>query len=261
MKARLLFAAAIGLMTSFAATAPALADALDTITSRNTIRVAVPTDYPPFGSVGPDMQPRGMDIDVAKLIADKLGVKLELVPVTAPNRVAYLQSGKTDLTISSLGKTEERAKVIDFSIAYSPFFDAVFGKKEPPVKEHSDLGGKTIAVTRGSMQDQELQTLAPAAKIQRFEDNNSTIASFMSGQAEMFASGTAVAAAIKQRNPNLDLELKIVLANAPCYVGVVKGETRLLAKVNEIIREAKASNEIDRLSRKWLGAPAGDLPE
>ena len=80
------------------------------------------------------MQPRGMDIDIANLIGEKLGVKVELVPVTAFNRVAFLQSGKTDLTISSLGKTEERAKVIDFSIAYSPFFDAVFGKKEPPVK-------------------------------------------------------------------------------------------------------------------------------
>jgi hypothetical protein len=67
---------------------------------------------------------------------------------------------------------------------------------------------ETIAVTRGSMQDQELQDLAPGATIQRFEDNNSTIASFLSGQATMFAAGTAVAATIKQRNPNLDLELK-----------------------------------------------------
>ncbi len=260
MTARILFAAAIGLMATLGAV-PAVADALDDIVARKTIRVAVPTDYPPFGSVGADMQPRGMDIDVANLIGEKLGVKVELVPVTAPNRVAYLQSGKTDLTISSLGKTEERAKVIDFSIAYSPFFDAVFGKKEPPVKDHADLSGQTIAVTRGSMQDKELQDLAPKAVVQRFEDNNSTIAAFMSGQTGMFASGTPVAAAIKRRNPNLDLELKIVLANSPCYVGVVKGETRLLDKVNGIIREAKANGEIDRLSVKWLGAPAGELPD
>lgn len=260
MTPRILLAAAIGLITSLAAV-PAVADALDDIVARKTIRVAVPTDYPPFGSVGADMQPRGMDIDIANLIGEKLGVKVELVPVTAPNRVAFLQSGKTDLTISSLGKTEERAKVIDFSIAYSPFFDAVFGKKEPPVKEYADLSGKIISVTRGSMQDKELADLAPKAVVQRFEDNNSTIAAFLSGQVGMFASGTPVAAAIKRRNPNLDLELKIVLANSPCYVGVVKGETRLLEKVNGIIREAKASGKIDELSVKWLGAPAGDLPE
>ncbi|EKF44505.1 transporter substrate-binding domain-containing protein [Nitratireductor indicus] len=260
MKTKLFIAAMAALVTSFVA-APASADMLDDIIARKTIRVAVPTDYPPFGSVGSDMQPQGMDIDMARLIAKSLGVEVELIPVTAPNRVAYLQTGKSDLTISSLGKTEERAKVIDFSIAYSPFFDAVFGAKNPPIEKHEDLTGHTIAVTRGSMQDQELEELAPGAVVKRFEDNNSTIAAFISGQVAMFASGTPVAAAIKKRSPDLDLELKIVLANSPCYVGVAKGETRLLEKVNSIIREAKASGEIDRLSLQWLGAPSGDLPE
>lgn len=260
MKTKLFIAAMAALVTSFVA-APASADMLDDIIARKMIRVAVPTDYPPFGSVGSDMQPQGMDIDMARLIAKSLGVEVELIPVTAPNRVAYLQTGKSDLTISSLGKTEERAKVIDFSIAYSPFFDAVFGAKNPPIEKHEDLTGHTIAVTRGSMQDQELEELAPGAVVKRFEDNNSTIAAFISGQVAMFASGTPVAAAIKKRSPDLDLELKIVLANSPCYVGVAKGETRLLEKVNSIIREAKASGEIDRLSLQWLGAPSGDLPE
>lgn len=260
MKARLLIAAIATVVTSIAAF-PVAADMLNDVMNRKIIRIAVPTDYPPFGSVGSDMQPKGMDIDVAKLIANRLGVDVELVPTTSPNRIAYLQTGKTDLTISSLGKTEERSKVIDFSIAYSPFFDAVFGTKNPPVADFKDLAGKTIAVTRGTMQDKELQELAPNATLQRFEDNNSTIAAFTSGQVGMFASGTGVAATIKQRNPNLDLELKIVLSNSPCYVGVAKGETRLLEKVNSIIREAKTSGEIDRLSRQWLGAPAGELPE
>jgi polar amino acid transport system substrate-binding protein len=202
-----------------------------------------------------------MDIDMARLIAEKLGVQLELIPVTAPNRIAYLQTRKSDLTISSLGKTPEREKMIDFSIAYSPFFDAVFGHKADKVKDYGDLSGKVIAVTRGSMQDVELQKLAPKAVVKRFEDNNATLAAFLSGQAQMFASGTSVAAAINHRNPNVDLTLAIVLANAPCYVGVHKGEPELLAKVNQIIRDAKKDGYLDSLSKKWLGAPAGNLPE
>lgn len=241
---------------------PAVADGgLASIMAQNSIRIAVPTDYPPFGFVGPDMQPKGMDIDMAKRIATKLGVKLQLIPVTAPNRIAYLLTKKADLTISSLGKTPERAKVIDFSIAYSPFFDAIFGGKKFKVSNYSDLTGKVIAVTRGSMQDDELQRLAPGAIVKRFEDNNGTIAAFLSGQTQMFASGTSVAAAINQKDPNADLELKIVLANAPCYVGVNKEEPQLLAKVNEIIKEAKNDGYLDSISKKWLGAPAGDLPD
>jgi polar amino acid transport system substrate-binding protein len=261
MKLKLFAVAVIGFAASLAALPASAQDALSTIMARKSIRVAVPTDYPPFGFVGNDMQPQGMDIDMARLIASKLGVKVELVPVTAPNRVAYLQTKKTDLTISSLGKTAERAKVIDFSIAYSPFFDAVFGAKGLKASSYEDLKGKVISVTRGSMQDEELQRLAPGAEVKRFEDNNSTIAAFLSGQTQLFASGTSVASAIQQKNPSADLELKVVLANAPCYVGVGKGETQLLDKVNSIIREAKQDGTIDKLSQKWLGAPAGDLPD
>ncbi|GAB2900910.1 transporter substrate-binding domain-containing protein [Paralcaligenes sp. KSB-10] len=251
----------VGAMVLLNAAPAAAGDALANIVASKTIRVAVPTDYPPFGFVDSDMEPKGMDIDMAKLIAKKLGVQLKLIPVTAPNRIAYLQTKKSDLTISSLGKTPEREKMIDFSIAYSPFFDAIFGHKAPQVKQYSDLSGKVISVTRGSMQDVELQKFAPKAVVKRFEDNNATLAAFLSGQTEMFASGTSVAAAIKHRNPKLDLELKIVLANAPCYVGVHKGEPELLAKVNQIIKQAKDDGYIDTLSKKWLGAPAGNLPE
>ncbi|HYS63398.1 MAG TPA: transporter substrate-binding domain-containing protein [Paraburkholderia sp.] len=260
MKLKLLALGIVSLVAT-ALSAPAFADDLADIMAHHVIRVAVPTDYPPFGFVGPDMKPKGLDIDMANLIAQKLGVQLQLVPTTAPNRIAYLQTNKTDLTISSLGKTSERAKVVDFSIAYSPFFDAVFGSKRLHASNYGELTGKVIAVTRGSMQDEELQRLAPGAIVKRFEDNNSTVEAFLSGQTQMFAAGTAVASAIGQRHPDVDVELKVVLSNAPCYVGINKGEPQLLAKVNEIIRQAKSDGYLDKLSKQWLGAPAGNLPE
>ncbi|UIN20182.1 transporter substrate-binding domain-containing protein [Herbaspirillum frisingense] len=244
------------------ASSPVLADDLySTIMARKSIRVAVPTDYPPYGSVGSDMTPRGYDIDMAQLIGKKLGVKVELVPVTAPNRIAYLQTNKADITISSLGKTAERAKVVDFSLAYAPFFDAVFGTKKVKATSFAELNGKTISVTRGSMQDQELEQMAPGAVVKRFEDNNATLSAFLAGHVQMFATGTTVAAALQKMNPSLDMELKVILANAPCYVAMPKGESTLLAKINMIIREARADGTIDKFSQTWLGAPAGQLPD
>jgi polar amino acid transport system substrate-binding protein len=261
MNRRSIMAACVFAAVSIAS-APSFADdALSKIMARKTLRVAVPTDYPPYGFVGPDMVAKGIDIDMANLLAKKLGVKVELVPVTGPNRIAYLQSQKADLTISSLGKTPERAKVIDYSIAYTPFYDAIFGGKEVQAKTFAELTGKTISVTRGSMQDEELQRLAPGAVVKRFEDNNGTLAAFLSGQSQMFAAGTAVAEAIKQKNPALNLELKVILSNAPCYIGVPKGETALLAKVNQVILEAKKDGTLDQIAQRWLGTPAGDLPE
>ena len=91
----------------------AKADQLDDIQQKGVLKVAVPQDFPPFGSVGADMQPHGYDIDMAGYLAQKLNVKLELVPVTSANRIPYLQTKKVDLVISSLGKNPEREKVID----------------------------------------------------------------------------------------------------------------------------------------------------
>src|SRR5574343_1685296 len=126
------------------------ADALAEIKKAGTLRVAVPQDFPPFGSVGPDMQPQGYDIDTARMVAKALAVKLELVPVTSTNRVPYLTTGKVDLVISSLGKNPEREKVVDFSVPYAPFFNGVFGPKAEKVQSAADLAGKSVAVTRGS---------------------------------------------------------------------------------------------------------------
>ena len=108
----------------------AKADALDDIMKAKVIKIAVPQDFAPFGSAGTDMKPQGYDIDMANLIGKELGVKVEIIPVTCANRIPYLQTKKADLVISSLGKNAEREKVIDFSVAYAPFFSGVYGTKD-----------------------------------------------------------------------------------------------------------------------------------
>jgi polar amino acid transport system substrate-binding protein len=244
------------------ASAPASAQmALDEVLSRKTINIAIPTDFPPYGFVGTDLKPQGLDVDMANYIGSKLGVKVELVPVTSANRIAYLQTKKAELVISTLGKNAEREKVIDFTSAYSPFFQAVFAAKTLNVKSWADLAGKSVGVTRGAIEDMELSKLAPpAADIKRFEDNNSTVSAFVSGQVQVIATGASVAGNMMARNPQLATEYKLLIKDSPNFIGVGKGEDKLRLKVNEIIAAAKTSGDLDKMAVKWLGRPAGDLP-
>lgn len=231
----------------------AQADVLANITKSGTIKIAVPQDFPPFGSVGSDMKPAGYDIDVANLIGKELGAKVELVPVSSANRVPFLTTGKVDLVISSMGKNAEREKVIDFSTAYAPFFNGVFGPADQKVAKADDLAGKTISVTRGSIEDLELSKIAPAsATIKRFEDNNSTIAAYLSGQTQLIATGNVVAAAVNERSKLRSLSVKFLVKNSPCYVGLAKGETALQGKINEIVQKAKKSGALNEISQRWL---------
>ncbi len=236
--------------------------ALDNIQKTKLIKIAIPTDFPPYGFVGIDLKPQGLDIDMANYIATKMGVKIELMPVTSANRIAYLQTKKADLVISTLGKNPEREKVIDFTSAYSPFFQAIYGAKSLNIKSMNDLAGKTVAVTRGAIEDQELTKVAPAgADLKRFEDNNATVSAYVSGQTQLLATGASVAGVMMQKNPQLNAEYKLLLKDSPNFIGVGKGEDALRTKVNAIIADAKKSGDIDKMAQKWLGRPAGQLPE
>ena len=72
---------------------------LDDVMKAKEIKIGIPTDFPPYGFVGTDLKPQGLDIDMGLYIGQKLGVKVELVPVSSANRIAYLQTKKADLVI------------------------------------------------------------------------------------------------------------------------------------------------------------------
>lgn len=245
-------AIAIGMLGSL----PAHADSLDNIKKTGTLRVAVPQDFPPFGSLGTDLKIHGYDIDMAELIAKNLGVKLELIPVTSTNRIPYLTTGKADLVISSLGKNAEREKVIDFSAPYVPFVKSVFGPAEAKIAGPADLAGKVIGVTRGSTEDMALTKIAPAsATIKRYEDNNATIQSYLTGQVQLVTLGDIVANSVNELTKLRRLSAKFPVEDTPCYVGVAKGEPALLGRVNEIISKAKAEGRLNEFSMRWLKTP------
>ncbi len=253
---RTLLAATAFAAAALGGAASARADVLANIQKAGVVRIAIPQDFPPFGSLGTDLKLQGYDIDMAHLVAKELGVKLELVPVTSTNRIPYLTTGKADLVISSLGKNAERAKVIDFTQAYAPFPKSVYGPKEAVIKGPADLAGKTIGVTRGSTEDLSLTKLAPAsATIKRYEDNNATAQSYLTGQVQLVTLGNIVANAVNERTKLRQLDAKFAVEDTPCYVGVAKGEEPLLQKVDAIITKAKADGQLNKMSEQWMKMP------
>jgi len=245
--------AMLGLISS-----PAFAD-LNDIINKGSISIAVPQDFAPFGSAGADLKPEGYDVDVAKLIAKDLGVELNLVPVTSANRIPYLQTNKVDIVISSMGANPGRAKSIWFSSAYAPFFSGAFAADNVSASSTADFSGKTIAVTRGTLEDLAITESSPSdADIKRFEDNAVTIAAYLAGQADVLVTGNVIAAKIKEDNPEVNLETKFIINNSPCFMGVAKGNVDLLRWINVFILHKRLGGQLNEISEKWFGQQLPD---
>jgi polar amino acid transport system substrate-binding protein len=263
LRRRFLVSAAAGALAVAGLRTAHAQSALDQIGKTKLVRIGIPADYPPYGFVGPDMQPQGLDVDMARYIAAALGARAELVPVTSTNRIPYLQTGKVDLMVSTLARNAEREKVIDFTrTAYSPFISGVFARKDLDIKRMADLSGKTLGVTRGTIEDQTVTGLLPAdAKLLRFEDHAATMAAFGSGQVQAVGISQPAVEAMLRRSPQMAIEYKLPISLSPNFIGVPKGDAALLERVEAIVREARGSGEVERLSQKWLKRPAGELPQ
>ncbi len=136
------------------ATLPARADTLADIKARGKLIVGVKTDYPPAGYLDASGRNVGLEIDLARFIADKLlgsPDKIELVPVVAANRIQFLQQGRIDIILATLGVTAERAKVIDFSVPYlQPGGGTLIAPVGGPVTSWEGTKGRDICGIQGS---------------------------------------------------------------------------------------------------------------
>lgn len=243
----------------------AFAQSVDEIKKKGTLTVGMLVDFPPYGTVDGSNMPDGYDADVAKLLAKEWGVKLDLVPVTGPNRIPFLLTNKVDLLIASFSPTPERAKQVQFSRPHSAATIVLFGQKKLAIKSPADLKGVRVAVARASTQDQALTAIAPeGTEIRRFDDDASAMQALMSGQVDALGCATTVAAQIAKRVPDT-YENKLVLRQQFMAPTMRLGQADLLKGVNSFIAKNVDNGELNRLYKKWLQTelpvmPAASLP-
>ena len=238
----------------------ARADTFADILKNGVVRIAVPLDVPPFGSVNQERKPEGFDIDLAQMVGKALGVKVELQQVTGANRIPYLITDKVDLVISVMGLTPERAKQIMFTAPYADTNLAVYGPKSAIVKSADELGTLKVVAAKGTTQDIGLGEMNPKASIMRTEDDATAATAYITGQADLFATNSLIVPDLMKRAPNKEFDLKFVIRRSPAHMGVKTGEFALLQWLNSFIFFNSMNGELDKLHRKWLAAPMAQLP-
>ena len=237
----------------------AKAETIDQIKEKGELTVGMLVDFPPYGILNTENKPDGYDADVARQLAKDLGVKLNLVPVTGPNRIPYLLTNKVDMLIASLAITPDRAKQVQFSHPYSAAQIVVFGGKETKIAKAEDLSGLRIGVARASTQDIAVSKIAPKdANIRRFDDDASAMQALLSGQVDAIGCSTTVAGQIAKRAPDR-FENKFVLLQQEMAVAMRPGEPKTLETINGLVDKNIENGEFSKLFQKWLGTPLPEL--
>src|SRR5471032_2922626 len=211
---RVLSGIAVAAVAMMAVAQAANADALDDIKKAGKIRIAIDLGVPPYGMTDDKLQPTGLDVETARLLAKDWQLEFEHVPTTGATRIPALQTGKADLVISSLSYTAERAKVIDFSLGYAVLRTVIAAPKSVALKSMADLDGKTVGTVRGTTHDTQLTKEGPKGmKLVRFEDDATEGQAFLSGQVDIFSTAEMLVGQLDKKNPARQVEMKFVLDN------------------------------------------------
>lgn len=240
----------------------ASAQSIDQITKKGEVTIGVVTGVPPFGSINPNGDTVGYDVDVANLLAKDLGVKVKIVPLTPPARIPALISGKVDILVATLAPTPERAKSVMFTMPYSAFQQVILAPTSAQESSLKDMVGKNIGVPRGSPQDVELTRIAPkGTKIVRFQDDATAAQALFSGQVDAIAIPNITANDIlKKRNQGDNYQIKFAFSTQPNSIAVRSDAFQLHQWINDFLYNVKLNGKLNAISEKWIGTPLPDLP-
>ncbi|MBP0600438.1 transporter substrate-binding domain-containing protein [Herbaspirillum sp. LeCh32-8] len=238
------------------------ADTLADIKARKKVLIAIDLGAPPFGRTNAKMEPEGSDVETAKALAKDMGVELEIVQVTGPNRIPFLMTGKADMVIASFSITPERQKVVGFTQPYGASQFVVAAPKGENIKSINDLTGKRVAVVRGNMQDSLLTPLAPkGTNIVRFDDDATVTAAIVSGQVDAFCTPNSLASAVAKQNPSKNLETKFAIKDIPYAIGIRKNEPALEKWLNDWIAANVKNGKLADIYQRNVGSPMPDLSQ
>lgn len=146
MIAVMLAAFMLASVLTMAASAKGSDDLLETIQKRGTIIVGLEGDWAPWSYVDENDELTGYDVEVAKAIADKLGVEIQIVPGEWDGLFAGMDAGRYDMVVNGVEVTEERADKYDFSTPYAYIRTALIVKGDnDSIKTFEDLKGKKTA--------------------------------------------------------------------------------------------------------------------
>jgi len=246
--------AALALVAAMAL--PATAGMIDDIRSRGTVRIGVSLGGEPIGFRDAQNNPVGYDVDVATMLAEKLGVPVEFTDVSGDARVSMLVSGQLDIVVANTSATLERAKSVNFSIPYNRAGLRIIVQKDAGIASLEDLAGKKVVVGRGTTGEAFLKKAVPTAELV-YTDNFSPDGVLLLQQKRVDAGieDSSLLDYLATKNDTL-VTLPGLYSNDPIGIAVAKGDPEFVRWIDMFVSDYIQSGAYEANYKKWWGESA-----
>ena len=219
---------------------------------KEKLTMATNAEFPPYEYVEGD-KIVGIDAEIAGLIADKLGMELEIVDVAFDSIIPGVQSGKYDMGMAGLTVNDERLEKVNFSTSYATGIQAVIVKEGSDIKSIDDLAGKKIGVQTSTTGDIYATGDYGEDAITRYDNGAVAVQALLAGKVDCVIIDNEPAKSYVAANEGLKvLDTEYTIEDyAICFA---KENTELQEKVDGALEELIADGSVKEVIEKYIPA-------
>lgn len=231
---------------------------LEKVKEAGVLKAGVTKSVPNFGFIDERGNHAGFDYDIVAEIARRLGVKLEVTPVTSATRIPMLEQGRIDLVASTMTHYRSRDEVVDFSIPYFYSPQTILVKKDSGIKSVADMAGKRAAASIGSGSIKLFKEVQPDVTMQTFEGFGETFLALQQGTIDAIVTDAVILAGLRGNAPNPDdyvvlFNKEAVYGGGAYGLGMRENDSDWRDQINFLLQDMWLDGTWDKIFNKWLG--------
>ena len=234
------------------------------LSEAGSITVGTKFDQPGFGLLNPQSeQPEGFDVEIAKLVAAKLGIEaggIEWVETVSANREPFIQNGQVDIVVATYTINDQRKQVVDFA---GPYYvagqDIMVAKGNPEgIQGPEDLAGKRVCSVEGSTPAQNIRDNYPEAQLVTYDVYSKCADDLANGGVQAVTTDNVILTGLVAGNPEGFELVGNPFTEEPYGIGLAKGDDDFRNFINDVLEESFENGDWAAAWDRTAGAITGD---
>lgn len=229
------------------------AEAAGTEAAGGVLVMATNAEFPPY-EYHDGGEIVGIDAEIAKAIADELGMELEIEDIAFDSIIPEITSGKADMGLAGMTVTEDRKQSVDFTDTYAKASQKIIVKEDSAIASPDDLTGVIVGVQQGTTGDIYVSDLeADGTTVERYNKGFEAVQALSQGKIDAVVIDGEPAKTFVAQTEGLKI-LEESFTDEEYAIAVKKGNTELLEKINGALKTLKDNGTLDEIVAKYIKA-------